>query len=287
MSKRKHYLVYQINDNKNKKIYIGVHTTQNVNDGYMGSGVALQKAFKEHGIENFSKTILYDFDNIDEMIAMEAELVNREFIERTDTYNIILGGGFITTGYITVKDANDNYYFVATDDPRYTSGELKALGTGFTTAFDENGNSFRVSLDNPDYVSGKFKHTNAMYMTVKSPTGETRRMKSDDPEYLYGEYMHHTCNTVTVKDTHGKTFRASDTDPRYLSGELIGITKGTKLTKDHIAKIKESRDRNFQQGENNSQYGTMWIHNPETKQNKKIKKSDDIPNGWQKGRKIK
>lgn len=33
-----------------------------------------------------------------------------------------------------------------------------------------------------------------------------------------------------------------------------------------------------QSGKNNSQYGTKWIHNPETKENKKIK--GDIPNGW-------
>jgi len=37
----------------------------------------------------------------------------------------------------------------------------------------------------------------------------------------------------------------------------------------------------------NSQYGTMWIHNPSTSENKKIKKGSIIPTGWIKGRKIK
>lgn len=37
-------------------------------------------------------------------------------------------------------------------------------------------------------------------------------------------------------------------------------------------------------GEKNSQYGTMWISNIELKENKKIKKTDFIPDGWVKGR---
>ena len=39
-----------------------------------------------------------------------------------------------------------------------------------------------------------------------------------------------------------------------------------------------------QRGENNSQHGTVWITNGSD--NKKIKKNDDIPKGWYKGRVI-
>jgi group I intron endonuclease len=41
----------------------------------------------------------------------------------------------------------------------------------------------------------------------------------------------------------------------------------------------------YQKGSGNSQFGTMWITNG--KQNKKIKKTDKIPENWIKGRKIK
>lgn len=37
-------------------------------------------------------------------------------------------------------------------------------------------------------------------------------------------------------------------------------------------------------GEKNSQYGKMWIHNPELQQSKRINKYDIIPNGWIKGK---
>lgn len=43
----------------------------------------------------------------------------------------------------------------------------------------------------------------------------------------------------------------------------------------------------YQAGAGNSQYGTQWIYSDEDKQSKKIRVTDDIPDGWTKGRKIK
>jgi len=39
-------------------------------------------------------------------------------------------------------------------------------------------------------------------------------------------------------------------------------------------------------GDKNSQHGTMWIHNLDLKESKKLSKSEEIPLGWLKGRKI-
>ena len=56
------------------------------------------------------------------------------------------------------------------------------------------------------------------------------------------------------------------------------------------AKIKQKETYNsieHQKGEKNSQFGSIWIHNIEQKKNKKIKKYDEIPDGWSLGRKMK
>lgn len=45
---------------------------------------------------------------------------------------------------------------------------------------------------------------------------------------------------------------------------------------------KTRAERKFQQGENNSQFGSKWITNGEV--NRKIKKTDSIPDGWYAGR---
>lgn len=39
-----------------------------------------------------------------------------------------------------------------------------------------------------------------------------------------------------------------------------------------------------QTGENNSQYGSRWIHNKSIKKSKKIKKTEILPEGWEEGR---
>lgn len=81
----------------NKKIYIGLHATKNLNDGYLGSGVFLKKAIKKYGKDNFTKEILFIFNNKKDMITKEKEIVNEGFIKRKDTYNMTKGGFGLST----------------------------------------------------------------------------------------------------------------------------------------------------------------------------------------------
>ena len=92
----KHYLIYKITNKLNGRFYIGQHQTENIDDGYMGSGIAICDAIKKYGIENFTKEIIFDVDNWELMDFIEELIVDEEFVKREDTYNIALGG---TGGY--------------------------------------------------------------------------------------------------------------------------------------------------------------------------------------------
>ena len=73
--------------------YIGVHSTDNIQDDYMGSGSYIRADMQLYGIENFTKEVLFDFKTRKEAFIKESELVTKKEIESNKCYNIILGGG--------------------------------------------------------------------------------------------------------------------------------------------------------------------------------------------------
>ena len=87
-----HFYLYRITNKVNGKIYVGVHKTRNLDDGYMGSGKVIQAAIKKHGVENFQKEILETFENAAQMFEREKEVVTEEFLARDDVYNLRRGG---------------------------------------------------------------------------------------------------------------------------------------------------------------------------------------------------
>lgn len=70
----------------------------------------------------------------------------------------------------------------------------------------------------------------------------------------------------------------------YFGTDLDRTQKALKNAWDDEAKEKRDKtrkERHFQVGSKNSQYGTMWITDGTA--NRKIKKEDVIPEGWRKG----
>lgn len=87
-----YYTVYKTTNKINGKVYIGCHKTKNLDDGYLGSGKYLNRAIEKHGRDSFTKEILFVYDNVHDMKAKEAELVNQDFLAEENTYNLKLGG---------------------------------------------------------------------------------------------------------------------------------------------------------------------------------------------------
>jgi group I intron endonuclease len=87
------WIVYETRCLVSGKTYVGVHR-QNEDgfDGYLGSGKALRRAIKKHGVENFVRRTLEEFSVEAEAYAREAEIVTEEFCKRRDTYNVKPGG---------------------------------------------------------------------------------------------------------------------------------------------------------------------------------------------------
>ena len=114
-NKKKHHYLYKITHKKSKKIYIGIHSTNNLEDRYFANGVYeapkdsinewtklnrsidknnmhMKNALIKYGRKAFKREIIEICNSREELIKREAELVTKEFIERSDTYNHRTGG---------------------------------------------------------------------------------------------------------------------------------------------------------------------------------------------------
>ena len=85
--------IYKITNITNGKIYIGKHSTDDLNDGYMGSGRLLKKAINKYGIENFTKEYLVFCDKEDKLNWFERFYIRKYgSTDRNIGYNITKGG---------------------------------------------------------------------------------------------------------------------------------------------------------------------------------------------------
>jgi hypothetical protein len=89
---KKYHVVYKTTNTVNNKIYVGLHSTYNTHDSYLGSGWALKAAVTKYGKDKFVKEILYVYHTRGEARKKEAEIVDEEFCKRLDTYNLAVGG---------------------------------------------------------------------------------------------------------------------------------------------------------------------------------------------------
>lgn len=214
------FYLYRITNTINERIYIGVHQTEDLEDGYMGSGKYLIAAQKKYGIENFKKEILEFFTNEEEMFLKEFEIVNEEFVKQDNTYNIFTGG----RGW--------NKY-----SSNLTNERRKFLL--------ENDASFRE------------RYSKKLSERIPKPTKE------------HLDKMHKICKEKQISSFYNPFLR-EEARKKTLCLESIEKKKNTYKKNKH------------QQGEKNSQFGKMWITNGVS--NKFIKKDEEIPDGWRRGR---
>ncbi len=203
-----HYTIYKTTHKSSGKIYIGKHQTENLDDGYMGSGKHLKRAINKYGVKEFSKEILFELNSEAEMNEKEAELVTPSFVERSDTYNLCSGGqgGF---GHI---NSNVEFRILKNRKARRRANDAGALEIA--------------------------RHVN----TANRRKYELNPIKCANR--TCGEYLEYL----------DYQFRSS----KYCSNRCKSM------------------------GSSNSQYGTMWITNGT--ENRKIRKSELIPENWYRGR---
>ena len=91
-SRRKYHYIYKTTCKVTGKYYIGMHSTDDLNDGYVGSGKRLGYSIRKHGRENHVCEVLEFYFTREWLREREAELVCAETLTDPLCMNLKLGG---------------------------------------------------------------------------------------------------------------------------------------------------------------------------------------------------
>lgn len=106
------YYTYRTTNTVNGKYYLGVHSTKNLGDGYLGSGTVFREALNKYGKANFKCEILAFYNTQVEAYEAEARLVTEDVVKDSNSYNIVLGGKGGVVGSIHYRLPSGKKYLV-------------------------------------------------------------------------------------------------------------------------------------------------------------------------------
>lgn len=256
-----YYTIYKVTNKVNGKFYIGAHQTENLDDGYLGSGTALKRAMEKHGKENFEKEILHVFDTPEEMWEREMMLVEVS----DETYNLRKGGLFdLGMSHEDFIDLCKNASKKAKEALREKYGEDWAKVTS----------QVRIKALQEKYGEDWAKiFRQKANETLREKYGEDwAKIISQGNRAFSGRK--HTEETKQKMREKGR-LRIGEKNSQFGSMWITNGVENRKIKKDEP--IPEGWKRGRKVGEK-----TMWITNGSKEI--RIKKTDEIPNGWRKGR---
>lgn len=132
-NKKYHYL-YKTTNLINGKYYYGMHSTNDLDDGYIGSGSYLRNAIHKHGKKNFKREILEYFDSREELVQGEIDLITDELLNEDLCMNLKPGGDGGWTLEHT-KKSNKKQKELRETDPewvkKYSENQSKALKNAY------------------------------------------------------------------------------------------------------------------------------------------------------------
>jgi hypothetical protein len=224
-TQRKYHYIYKTTCQVTGRYYIGMHSTDDLEDGYKGSGKRLWYSIKKYGLDKHICTVLEFLTNREELRIRERELVDEDLLNDSQCMNLKIGG---EGGWPNL------------------SAEIRTkagLAGGFAKLNELSDDSKRkIAL-------GKLLGN---------------KMSSERLSNLWLSDRENQLNLLLTRTgihAHNENARVK--------------RKETQL------RIK------FQQGENNSQYGSRWMNdgvNPKRVTKEKIE--EYISNGWKFGRKV-
>ena len=280
-----YYLIYKTTNLINGKFYIGKHQTNNKNDSYLGSGIALEKAIKKYGRNNFIREILFECNSEEEMNQKEKEIITDDLIKNKNCYNLGLGGegGAMFKGKHHTEETKQKLREISsgkhhTEETKQKIRE-KNKGRIFSKESREKiSKSLKKNGRLNNMTEERKKKISKSLLTYYDKKGrkDKRRIKREK------------VNLIIDKDGKQCYIYKDDKEYRIYKEELeYYLNEGWKIGRNPLVKEKLSKAlKGTGCGKDNSVYGTKWMYNDELKQSKMIKPElfeEYLNNGWKFG----
>lgn len=184
MSRRqkKYHYIYKTTCNVNGKYYIGIHSTDNLEDGYLGSGKRLWYSINYHGKENHIKIILEYCKNRKELIRREKEIVNEQLLSEELCMNLKPGGsgGFVNEEHRKKFTESNNW------GPSHE--RIKWLHENDPKWLEKTKQKIKDGLKNSGFKHNTFEGKKHSEETKKKMSQSTKGMNIGEKNSQYGTH---------------------------------------------------------------------------------------------------
>lgn len=179
-SKHPYTFVYQTICEANNKSYIGVHTTSDLDDGYIGCGIfkpsdawrpkyLFHRAVRKYGYASFKRHILSFYDTYKEAMDEERFVVDKSWVINKLNYNTALGGN------------GGMMYGLSEEEKKKVYAKVSKSNTGKkrTKEFCERLSKLKTGVPLSESHVAALVKNNARYWTGKKRSEEVKQRLSE------------------------------------------------------------------------------------------------------------
>lgn len=137
---KKYHFIYKTTNLLSGRYYIGMHSTNDLADGYMGSGKRLKRSLNKYGKENHKVEILEFFDSREELKKREKEIVSLNEIAKEECMNLVVGGqgGFTPEQQrLNAEKSNAKQSLLRVTDLEWANKKKEAISNGLSKSYEE------------------------------------------------------------------------------------------------------------------------------------------------------
>ena len=214
---KKYHFIYKTTDTRNGNFYIGMHSTKNLNDGYIGSGTRLKHLIYKHGKEIFNMEILEFLPNRESLKKREVEIVNSDLLLEEKCMNLKPGGygGFNNKIHMMKVSKSGNKMFLKKmQDEEYRKEFSKKLS-----------NAYKKQV-----LEGKREKKYFYYWNGKTHTDESKQKMSEVKKGTGIGVKNSQYGTCWItKNNENKKIKKTEINPYlndgWVRGRNVGIIK--------------------------------------------------------------